>query len=203
MKKRIGTPEEIARTILEMGERHLVIYCHPEDLDELQIKVAHKSVMQALNTVKNSSIRVKPNDICWREEYIMAKDFSFEFGSPWASHSDHRLMESFTSIDSAYNDVTIKQFVYPEWSFSTEKAIENINKSIDYIRDKHFVDEVMERNNRHQLMMEKYQFIDSLEQIVKEMRAYNPAADEHNGVHIIPSWADRIEALKQKVKCNA
>lgn len=35
--------------------------------------------------------------------------------------------------------------------------------------------------------------VDELETILKEMRAYNPKADEHEGKFIIPGWADRIE----------
>ncbi|VTP12646.1 hypothetical protein PUATCC27989T_00458 [Phytobacter ursingii] len=32
-----------------------------------------------------------------------------------------------------------------------------------------------------------------LNNILNEMRTYNPKADEHDGKHIIPGWADRIE----------
>lgn len=35
--------------------------------------------------------------------------------------------------------------------------------------------------------------MDDLKTILKEMRAYNPKADEHGGKFIIPGWADRIE----------
>lgn len=32
-----------------------------------------------------------------------------------------------------------------------------------------------------------------LQQVLLELRTYNPKADEHGGKHIIPGWADRIE----------
>lgn len=34
-----------------------------------------------------------------------------------------------------------------------------------------------------------------LKTILKEMRTYNPKADEHGGKFIIPGWADRIEKV--------
>lgn len=37
----------------------------------------------------------------------------------------------------------------------------------------------------------------SIPEIVAMMRAYSPKADEYGGVHIIPFWADRIEACEK------
>lgn len=212
MKKRIGTPEEIARTILEMGERHLVIYCHPEDLKDVQFKVAHPSVLKALEAIKQSSLRVEPNDICWREEYIMAKAFSFEH-NPWEIHCDSRLMVSYPSIPDSYSSLTLtaRGIADPTWNCSTDDAIKNINDSLDYIKRKsfndfvmpspladHLFDDIIERNNRHQLMMETYQFKDSLDKIAKDMREYAQVENKEQ----IFTWAARIEALSKKVNNN-
>ncbi|MDU7812113.1 MAG: hypothetical protein E7J69_06295 [Atlantibacter hermannii] len=47
-------------------------------------------------------------------------------------------------------------------------------------------------------MPKKYDMYD-LSQILEEMRAYNPKADEYGGKHIIPGWADRIEVATKQI----
>lgn len=42
-----------------------------------------------------------------------------------------------------------------------------------------------------------------LENILEEMRQYNPKADEYGGKHIIPGWADRIERAIKDIKVES
>ncbi|MHA1060630.1 hypothetical protein [Enterobacter kobei] len=42
-----------------------------------------------------------------------------------------------------------------------------------------------------------------LENILEEMRQYNPKADEYVGKHIIPGWADRIERAIKDIKVES
>ena len=50
-------------------------------------------------------------------------------------------------------------------------------------------------------MPKKYDMYD-LSQILEEMRAYNPKADEYGGKHIIPGWADRIEVALNRMNAG-
>ncbi len=50
-------------------------------------------------------------------------------------------------------------------------------------------------------MPKKYDMYD-LRQILEEMRAYNPKADEYGGKHIIPGWADRIEVALNRMNAG-
>lgn len=42
-----------------------------------------------------------------------------------------------------------------------------------------------------------------LENILEEMRQYNPKADEYGGKHIIPGWAERIEKAIKDIKIQS
>lgn len=42
-----------------------------------------------------------------------------------------------------------------------------------------------------------------LENILEEMRQYNPKADEYGGKHIIPGWAERIERAIKDIKVES
>lgn len=39
-----------------------------------------------------------------------------------------------------------------------------------------------------------------LKTILKEMRTYDPRADEYGGKHIIPGWAERVEVAVSRIE---
>lgn len=128
MKKRIGTPEEVARSILQMGKQELVIYCHPEDLIEVRNITDTAVVIEALSVVKGT-LSVCANDIIERETYILTVVPTMKINPL---------------------DTSIYKPVWPNWNSSDLRKMENF--------DPELFEQVMNRVNEHQLALEAFSY---------------------------------------------
>lgn len=151
MKKRIGTSEEIARNILDMSCRELVVYCHPDDHTEMLTKLAHNSVIEALSVV-NCTLAVKPTSLCWREEYILAANLLQDINV-----TQRIQIERMVEAQGVFSGKALRDAVSRAAVEGAQRGFDMFKRSEIHKQSREFkaaYDELSDRMNDHQLLQE-------------------------------------------------